>query len=52
MAAYLLHWQPCDGPAGLAVLALGGKKQVFTGSYPKIAQTQLERLPLCEQFLE
>lgn len=44
-AAYLLGWKPSDGPAGLAVLALG-KKQVFTGNYPKPAQTQLERFPL------
>jgi len=44
-AAYLLHWQPCDGPARLAIPARG-KNQVFTGNYPKLAQTQLERLPL------
>lgn len=34
-AAYLLYRQPCDGPAGLAVLALGNNK-CWQGMIPNL----------------
>lgn len=40
-AAYLLHWQLCDGPAGPAILALGNNR-CWQGVIPNLLRPSWE----------